>query len=276
MSKNAGIVVSSISLSGGQGKTLASYMLGIKASKLGLETLLIDADPQRNLTDLLRVDIQANDPTLLEVIQGDISIEQAFYPVPDRSRLYLVPADRALNKAQHYLSQLGNSAAVLRLRLKPILEVFDLIIIDTPPQKGHLGLTALGASDYAVIPAEVAAKGVNSLTETWALIEESKSLEAFKGELAGVLPFRARWVGNFPTTETNANMSLMKDFIGEKLLPPLLESEIYKKAVNYALIPSEVSEDKADLEYPFDVLLKRLMGDKLNNLSNFSSDEVTV
>jgi chromosome partitioning protein len=255
--KQAKVVVS-MSLSGGQGKTLTSYMLGLKASKHGLETLLIDADPQRNLTDLLRVEVKSNEPTLLEVIQGDISSEQSFYPVPERKGLYIIPADRALNKAQHYLSQVGNSAAVLKLRLKPLFPIFDLIIIDTPPQKGHLGMTSLGASDFAVIPAEVAAKGVNSLSETWALIEESKALDAFKGNLIGVLPFRARWVGNVPTTETRSNMALMKDIIGDLLLPPLQESEIYKKAINYAFLPSEISETKADLEYPFDVLLEKI------------------
>jgi chromosome partitioning protein len=251
-----------MSLSGGQGKTLSAYMLGLKASKLGYETLLIDADPQRNLTDLLRVEVGSNAPTLLEVISGDVSATEAFYPVPEREHLYLIPADRALNKAQHYLSQVGNRAAVLRLRLKELLDVFDFIVIDTPPQKGHLGMTALGASDYAVIPAEVAAKGVNSLSETWALIEESRGLEAFKGQLIGVLPFRARWVGNVPTTETRSNMELMKEIIGDHLLPPLQESEVYKKAINYASLPSELSEDKADLEYPFDVLLERIFGQK--------------
>jgi chromosome partitioning protein len=149
----------------------------------------------------------------------------------------------------------------LRLRLKPLLSVFDLIVIDTPPQKGHLGMTSLGASDFAVIPAEVAAKGINSLSETWALIEESKGLEAFKGSLLGVLPFRARWVGNMPTIETRSNMELMKNFVGDLLLPPLLESEIYKKAINYANLPSEISKDKADLEYPFDFLLEMLFPD---------------
>jgi chromosome partitioning protein len=258
MSNKQAKVVVSMSLSGGQGKTLTAYMLGIKASKMGLETLLIDADPQRNLTDLLRLEVESNEPTLLEVIQGDISAEQSFYPVPDRKGLYIIPADRALNKAQHYLSQVGNSAAVLKLRLKPLFSVFDLIIIDTPPQKGHLGMTSLGASDFAVIPAEVAAKGVNSLSETWALIEESKDLEAFKGNLIGVLPFRARWVGNMPTTETRSNMALMKDMIGDLLLPPLLESEVYKKAINYASLPSEVAEGKEDLEYPFEVLLQKI------------------
>lgn len=251
-------VAVSIALSGGQGKTLTAYMLAMKASHLGFPTLLVDADPQRNLTDLLRVEVPANEPTLLEVIQGDVVADNAFYPVPERENLFLIPSDRALNKAQHYLSQVGNSAAVLRRRLKPIMSVFELIVVDTPPQKSHLCLTALGAADYAIIPAEAAAKGVNSLAETWALLEECRSLDAFSGQLIGVLPFRAKWVGNRPTIETRTNMELMEQMVGRAMLPPLLESEVYKRSINYATMPSEISAQHVDLEYPFDVLLERM------------------
>jgi chromosome partitioning protein len=252
-------VAVSIALSGGQGKTLTAYMLGMKAAHLGVQTLLIDADPQRNLTDLLRIEVPTNEPTLLEVIQGDVAADNAFYPVPERENLFLIPSDRALNKAQHYLSQVGNSAAVLRKRLKPVMSVFELIVIDTPPQKSHLCLTALGAANYAIIPAEAAAKGVNSLAETWALIEECTVLDAFGGQVIGVVPFRAKWVGNRPTIETRTNMELMEQMVGQVMLPPLLESEVYKRSINYATIPSEISVENLDLEYPFDVLLQRIL-----------------
>jgi len=220
--------------------------------------LLIDGDPQKNLTDLLRVEVPANQPTLLEVIKGDVSVEDAIYPVPDRENLFLIPADRALNSAQYYLATLANSAAVLRLRLKPVKQHFGLMVIDSPPQKSHICLTALGAADCVIIPAEVAAKGVNSLAETWALLEESRTMEAFRGELIGVLPFRAKWIGNLPTIETRNNIETMRQMVGEVLLPPLLESEIYKKSINYAACPSEIAPEKADLEYPFDILLQRM------------------
>lgn len=258
-SEAAAVVAVSIALSGGQGKTLTAYMLGMKAAQLGVQTLLVDADPQRNLTDLLRVEVPANEPTLLEVIQGDVAADHAFYPVPERENLFLIPSDRALNKAQHYLSQVGNSAAVLRRRLLPIMSVFELIVIDTPPQKSHLSLTALGAANHAIIPAEAAAKGVNSLAETQTLIEECGSLDAFSGQLTGVLPFRAKWTGNNPTIETRTNIELMKKMVGNILLPPLLESEVYKRSLNYATTPSEISAKNVDLEYPFDLLIQRIL-----------------
>lgn len=253
------VICTAIALGGGQGKTLTSYMLGLKSALLGYQTLVIDADPQKNLTDLLRVEINNTDPSLLELLQGEVDAENVFYPVPDRNGLFIIPSDRALIKGQQYLAQVGNSAAVLKMRLKPLFNVFDLIIVDTPPQKSHLCLTSIGASHYAIITAEVAAKGVASLQETRSLLEECRDLEAFSGELAGVLPFRARWSGIYPTKDTRTNMDVMEDQVGDLLLPPLLESEIYKQALNYASIPAEINPEKKDLEYPFDILLHRMI-----------------
>lgn len=248
----------SLSLSGGQGKTLTAYMVGLKAAKLGVQTLLIDGDPQKNLTDLLGVEVPPRQPTLLEVLKGDVTIEDAIYPVPNRENLFLVPSDRALINAQYYLASLSNSGYILSKRLQPVMQDFGLVMVDSPPQKSHICLSAIGAADAVIIPAEVAAKGIASLSETWALLEECREMRAFGGELLGVLPFRARWVGLRPTTETSTNLAAMQEMVGDCLLPPLLESEAYKKAVNYGKLPSEVALKHRELEFPFDVFLERL------------------
>ncbi len=258
MPDSAAAISLSLSLSGGQGKTLTAYMVGLKAAKLGVQTLLIDGDPQKNLTDLLGVEVPASQPTLLEVLRGDVSIEDAIYPVEGRDNVFLVPSDRALINAQYYLASLSNSAYVLRKRLQPIMQDFGLVMIDSPPQKSHICLSAIGAADAVIIPAEVAAKGIASLSETWALLEECREMKAFEGELLGVLPFRARWVGLRPTTETSTNLAAMQEMVGERLLPPLLESEAYKKALNYGKLPSEVALKHSELEFPFEIFLERL------------------
>lgn len=258
-SDNQAVIMLSLSLSGGQGKTLTVLTTGLKASKLGVTTLLIDADPQQNLTDLLGVEILPNQPTLLEVIKGDVAIDDAIYPVPDRENLFLIPSDRALVNAQPYLMSVPNPARVLRKRLSPILSDFGLVIVDTPPQKSHICLTAIGAADTVVIPAEATAKGVGSLTETWAWLEECREDEAFRGELLGVLPFRARVVGLNLTGEASDNIAAMKEFIGDaKLLPAIVESVVYQRSWNYGKLPSEIDPSKVGLEETFNLLLQRL------------------
>jgi len=257
MQNNQAAIALSLSLSGGQGKTLTTYMIGLKVSKLGIPTLLIDGDPQRNLTDLLGVEVQ-NQPTLLEVITGKCSVEDAIYPVPDRDNLFLIPSDRALVNAQHYLASSANCSRVLKKRLQPVMNDFGLIVIDSPPQKNHINLTAIGAADVVIIPAEAVAKGIGSLTETWALLEECREGDAFDGQIIGVLPFRARVVGVQLTGEASESLSAMRSFSGDVVLPAVVESVIYQRAINYGKLPSEVNAAKAELEQPFDVLLQRL------------------
>lgn len=257
MSNNQAAIALSLSLSGGQGKTLTVYIVGLKVSRLGIATLLIDGDPQRNLTDLLGVEV-ANQPTLLEVITGKCSIEDAIYPVPDRENLFLVPSDRALVNAQHYLASSANCSRVLRKRLEPVMQDFGLIMIDSPPQKNHINLTAIGAADVVIIPAEAVAKGIGSLTETWALLEECREGDAFDGQLIGVLPFRARVVGLQLTGEAANSLAAMQSFSGDAVLPAVVESVVYQRALNHGKLPTELNAAKAELEQPFDVLLQRL------------------
>ena len=53
-------------------------------------------------------------------------------------------------------------------------------------------------------------------------------------------------------------MELMEQMVGKALLPPLLESEVYKRSINYATMPAEISAQNVGLEYPFDVLFQRI------------------
>lgn len=256
------VVTMFLSLSGGQGKTLSTYMSGIKSSKLGYETLLIDADPQHNLTDWLNVEVPENSPTLLEVLKGEVSIEDAIYEVPGREKLFIVPCDRALSTIQYFLSAQPNPSYILEKRLKPVLNDFSAVIIDTPPQRGHIVLTSIGASNLVFIPAEAASKGVGSLTESLTLLEECRETRAFNGELGAVIPFRARVVGYNFTKDTSENIQAMKEIVGDnKVLPPVLESEVYKRSLNYGKIPSELEPSKADLEIPFDTLMGMLFSE---------------
>lgn len=254
-----------LSLSGGQGKTVATFMAGLKSSKLAMPTLLIDGDPQHNLTHFLGVEVAPRQPTLLEVLKGEVEIEDAIYPVPGRENLFLIPSDRALVNAQYYLASLSNSAYLLRKRLEAVIQDFRLIMIDTPPQKSHISLTAIGSADAVVIPVETTSKGYGSLRETWELLDECREMRAFEGEVVGVLPFRAKWAGHYPTIETRVNLEAMEEYVREQdldgknlLLPPLLESEEYKKALNHGKLPSELLVKNQDLEYPFTVLFERL------------------
>ncbi|MEG4989775.1 AAA family ATPase [Microcoleus sp. BR0-C5] len=97
------IAVAIASLSGGQGKTTASLFLSRLLASRGYPTLAIDADPQHNLTTYLGLELQPNQPTLLEVLKKSVPIEDGIYPVEGSDNLFLIPSDDGLDAAADYL-----------------------------------------------------------------------------------------------------------------------------------------------------------------------------
>jgi chromosome partitioning protein len=186
---------SCISLSGGQGKTTTIFFTSLLLAQQGKRVLAIDSDPQANLTFYLGHEVQPNQPSLLEVLTGQVSTEDGIYET-GYENLFLIPADRGLFKVSDYLSSSGTGAFILKLRLKAVANLFDYVLIDVQPSRSQLCLTAVGASDCVLIPVEANVKGMNSLIDTLDFLQEQSNLMAFTGKILGVVPFRDRWVGN--------------------------------------------------------------------------------
>jgi chromosome partitioning protein len=252
-------------LAGGQGKTTVALMTGRILAKFGIPVLFIDADPQASLTAFLGVET-TDRPTLLEILtrpEAKVPLYTAIHEVPECENLFLIPANDELENANHSLAASGMSISVLRKRLyqteekvrdgEKIVSNFGLIIVDPPPERSHLALTALGCADYWVIPAEANIKGIKSLQRTKELVESCSAMVP-RSELLGVIPFRAKWAGLNPTTTTREAIEVMKVIAGnDKVLPHILESDVYKKAINDQVLPSELN--KPDLEYPLNFLI---------------------
>ena len=227
------LTVACIALSGGQGKSTCAYFLGKELSR-HCPTLLVDADPQASLTSFLRHDVKATAPTLLEVIQGKLEVEQAIYLIKPPN-LFLIPSDDGLESSQHYLASTGLAAKVLRKQLEPIRDDFTFALIDSPPQKSQICQSVIGAADYLIISAETTDKGVCSLARTLQAIEEMRRWEGTSAELLGVLPFRDRWCGRWRAKNSQAAIDCMSQLVGDKILPTFRESEQVKKAISQDL-----------------------------------------
>ncbi|HEY9827514.1 MAG TPA: AAA family ATPase, partial [Stenomitos sp.] len=205
---------SCISLSGGQGKTTTIFFTSLLLAQQGKRVLAIDSDPQANLTFYLNYEVQPNQPSLLEVLTGQVTTEDGIYET-GYENLFLIPADRGLFKVSDYLSSSGTGAFILKLRLKSIANLFDYVLIDVQPSRSQLCLTAVGASDCVLIPVEANVKGMNSLIDTLDFLQEQSNLMAFTGKIMGIVPFRDRWVGNTQTLEGRQNIEAMKEFAGD-------------------------------------------------------------
>ena len=218
--------------------------------------LAIDSDPQANLTFYLNHEVLPNQPSLLEVLTGQVSTEDGIYET-SYENLFLIPADRGLFKVSDYLSSSGTGAFILKLRLKSVAKMFDYVLIDVQPSRSQLCLTAVGASDYVLIPVEANVKGMNSLIDTLDFLTEQENLMAFAGKILGILPFRDRWVGNTQTLEGRQNIAAMREYAGEiPILASVRESEKFKNAIRQGKLLSELGQ--ADLQYPFEQIAEAL------------------
>ena len=137
---------------GGVGKTTTAINLATSIALSGRRVLLIDVDPQGNLTSGVGLKgTKAETGTVYEALMGDA--DPATFVLPTRvENLFVIPADRSLTGAEIELV----SVLAREQRLKRIVDAlrddFDDIFIDCPPSLGLLTLNALVAADAVLIP----------------------------------------------------------------------------------------------------------------------------
>jgi chromosome partitioning protein len=146
---------------GGVGKTTTAMNLGAALGKLGKRVLLVDCDPQANLTSYLGVTpgapAYAGLRTLEEIFLAKRTVDGAqaeqFFACT-ASGVDLIPSDRALAGVEYYLYTRADRERVLVSFLSGINGRYEFILIDTPPSLNLLTYNALCASNYVLIPVQ--------------------------------------------------------------------------------------------------------------------------
>lgn len=250
------LTIACMSLSGGQGKTTTAVLLAKALAQKGYTVLAVDADPQSNLSTFLESDVGEDLPTLLEVFKGTVAIADGIYATAI-DHLFLIPSDNALDTVQDYLSSSGVGAMLLGKRLEAMETVFDICLIDSPPQRSQICKSIIGAANQILIPCEATVKGYGSLVRTLDAIKELTEIRVSQAQLLGVIPFRDRWVGNNQTHESRMCIQEMITEVGKGLVfPSIRESERYKQAISQGKTLSALGVP--DLEYPFETLVQHI------------------
>lgn len=158
------ITVSLLNRKGGVGKTTASINLAaIFAKSKNKKVLLVDLDPQANASTYLGKFITMSDPSVFDVVCGDMDINDAIINT-DIEGLKLLPSNLNLDKADTMIAAVSYAKEyLLRQELLKISEQYDYAFIDCPPSRNNLTVNALTASDYAILPCESTMYGIDSL-----------------------------------------------------------------------------------------------------------------
>jgi chromosome partitioning protein len=183
-------VISIATQKGGTAKTTTAVNLAAALHRKGFSVLLIDSDPQANLTCSLQVSGEASLNLYTEYkkeIMGQTSdLRQAV--VTTKTGLAVVPSSMLLGNAeQELVSKLARELTFRKRILPAVIQDYNFIIIDCPPAFGMLTINALVASDFIIVPLQgefLSQKGVESFLDQLYKLKEMFGLQI---EVAGFL-----------------------------------------------------------------------------------------
>ena len=154
---------------GGVAKTTTTVNLGAYLAAAGRRVLVVDTDPQGNATTSLGVDPRTVDLSLYNVLIEQMPIQKVI-TITDRVGLDVVPSTTDLAGAEVEMARLMARERLLERALRPILSLYDYILIDEPPSLGLLTINGLTAATHGVIiPVQceyLALEGLSLLLQT--------------------------------------------------------------------------------------------------------------
>lgn len=175
---------------GGVGKTTTVINLGASLALSGQRVLLVDMDPQANLTSGVGCkDVAASSGTIYDSLTWDGDVASAPLSVLPAGvdGLSLIPADRHLTGAEIELVTLGGREYRLRRVIERLRERYDYVLIDTPPSLGLLTLNALVAADAVLIPLHAEYFALEGLADLMATLDRVRQTLNPSLEIVGVL-----------------------------------------------------------------------------------------
>jgi chromosome partitioning protein len=178
-------IYSIINQKGGVGKTTTTINLGTAMAACDAKVLLVDMDPQGNLSTGLGVSPSKREFGTYDLLTSTKSISECTIET-DIPNLHLVTANESLLGVEIELSTFDDRALRLRKSVQDI-DKYDFILLDCPPALNIITLNALAASDGALVPLQAEFYALEGLSQLLKTIKDISSTINNKLELSGVV-----------------------------------------------------------------------------------------
>ena len=169
---------------GGVAKTTTAWHLGVGLARKGFKILLVDIDPQSNLSFTANVDLLNVEHSLFDVFKGEATAKEALIKVSDNIDILVGGIDLAA--ADRTFTQLAREK-MLGKALKPLQGLYDYCIIDTPPTLGVMNENALTCSDFVIVPIQAEIYALQGINQLQGFIDDIKENTNPKLAIAGIL-----------------------------------------------------------------------------------------
>ena len=159
---------------GGVGKTTSAVNLSAALARFGCKVLLIDMDPQGNMTSGLGIDKDEVEKNIYDLMIGQAGVDEVLQKEAIEN-LDVIPTSIDLSAAEIELIGVDDKEFIIRNAVQPIKDDYDYIIIDCPPSLSMLTINAMTTADSVLVPIQCeyyALEGLSQLIHTVELVKE--------------------------------------------------------------------------------------------------------
>ena len=202
---------------GGVAKTTTTVNLGACLAQMGKKVLLVDLDPQGNLSSWLGLDIHNLERSMYNVFLEEVCFEEILKTTCVEN-MTLAPSNVALAGVERILAHEKGRDLILRKRMSTVVNKYDYIMLDCPPSLGLITINALTFVKEVFIPLETKVLALNGLVTLINTVQVVKERLNHSLEVTGIIACRFDGRTNLSNEVFNQIKERFKDKVFDTII----------------------------------------------------------